>query len=282
MFMVLVLLAGVMVTAQPVHNTFTSTRIVGSQSNETLRKRILEFRVTHRFGNMADSQAVHTLFGLDEAEDIRIALEYGITDNLMIGAGRSKGAYQRKGIIDAFAKYKLLQQSADGKVPLGITLNLAGGLSTMKRSQDSTKITSFPRFAHRGTYVAQAIITRKFYDRFSLALLPTFIHRNFVLAVEKNDVMAVGVAARFRFYKQFALLVDYSYPVTRFGGADTSQVYNHPLGIGLELETGGHIFTITFINSEGIIEQEFIPQGGSSWLDGQFRFGFTIARKFKV
>lgn len=269
--------------AQPVHNTFTTTRVVSSQSTETLRKRILEFRITHRFGDIAGPLGGwDNWYGFDDARDIRFAFEYGITNELMVGIARDKGAYQRKALIDGFAKYRLLTQTENKSMPVSLALNLAGDISTMNRSSDSTKVTSFPLFAHRATYLVQAIIAHKFHERFSLELLPTFLHRNFVLAVEQNDVFALGAAFRFRFYKMMALLVDYYYPLTPNGGSDPDEVYNHPLGIGFELETGGHVFTLNFTNSEGITENQFIPEGSSNWLDGEFRIGFTIARKFKI
>jgi hypothetical protein len=268
---------------QQVHNTFTTTRVVGSHSTETLRKRILEFRITHRFGDLADSlSGWNNFFGFDDAQDIRYSFEYGITNELMVGIGRCKGAYQRKSIVDAFAKYRLLTQTENNSMPLSLALLATGDLSTMRASSDSTKITSFPKFIHRSTYVVQAILARKFHERFSLQLMPTFVHRNFVLAAESNDVFALGAALRFRFYKQFALLVDYYFPLTPNGGSDSTSTYSHPLGIGFELETGGHVFTITFTNSAGITENQFIPDGSASWLEGEFRFGFTISRKFKV
>lgn len=277
------MLTGVLAVSQPVHNTFITTRVVNSHSPETLKKRILEFRITHRFGDMAGQQGGwENFYGFDDAQDIRIALEYGLMDNLLLGIGRNKGAYQRKQLVDGFAKYRALTQTQDNRMPVSLAFLLSGNISTMKSSGDSTKVTSFPKFAHRTTYLIQAILARKFHERFSMQLMPTFIHRNFVLAVESNDVIALGAALRFRFYKQFALLVDYYYPVTPHGGGDADSTYYHPLGIGFELETGGHVFTINFTNSKGILEEEFIPQGSSNWLDGQFRFGFTIARKFKV
>jgi len=271
------------VIAQPVHNTFTSTRILNSHSNETLQKRQLEFRIVHRFGDIAGANGgFERFFGFDDARDIRIALEYGLTDNLLVGLGRNKGAHQRSGILDFFGKYALLRQASDNKMPVSLALHASGNFTAMKRSSDTTVVANFPELAHRFTYATQLIVTRKFGERLSLALLPTFVHRNFVLPRESNDAIALGGGLRFRVFKHLAVLVDYYYPFTQNGGQDTTVTYYHPLGIGFELETGGHIFLINFTNSMAITEAEFIPNSPANWAEGEFRFGFTIARKFKI
>lgn len=274
---------GIVLVGQPVHNTFTSTRILNSHSNETLRKRQLEFRITHRFGDIAgDNGGWDNFYGLDNAADIRTAFEYGVTDDFMVGIGRNKGPHQRGSIFDIFGKYALLRQTEDNKRPLSLALQLNTGWSTMTKSDDTTKVANFPKYAHRFTYLAQLILTRKFGERFSFALLPTFVHRNFVLAKEENDVLALGAAFRLRITKPLAVLIEYYYPLTENGGMDTATTYQHPLGIGFELDTGGHIFLINFTNARAITENEFIPNGDADWTEGQFRFGFTIARKFRI
>ena len=73
-----------------VEDTYLSTRIVNGHSIETLKKGTLEFRIEHKFGDAAgELGGINTLYGLDNATDIRFAFEYGLTNNLMIGAGRS-------------------------------------------------------------------------------------------------------------------------------------------------------------------------------------------------
>src|SRR5262245_36930551 len=68
--------------------TFKSTKIISAQSNETMKKRNLDFRVGHLFGNVGNESGggVHTLYGLDQSNDIRIAFDYGITNRFMVSA----------------------------------------------------------------------------------------------------------------------------------------------------------------------------------------------------
>ena len=72
--------------------TFKTTRVINAHSIETVRKGALDFRVSHRFGNIADSSFGHSFFGLASATDVLIAFEYGITDRLQVGIGRAQGA----------------------------------------------------------------------------------------------------------------------------------------------------------------------------------------------
>jgi hypothetical protein len=110
-----------------VEQTFQSTRIVSGHSVECLRKGVLEFRVEHRFGDLAGSGGgVQTWFGLDNSSDIRLAFEYGITDHLMVGVGRSKGAgAPYRSLLDGFAKYRILQQRKKG---MPVSLAVSGSM----------------------------------------------------------------------------------------------------------------------------------------------------------
>src|SRR6267154_6132981 len=91
---------------EPVIATFKSTKIINVQTNETNKKRNLDFRVTHLFGNMGSESGggVHDLYGLDQSNDIRIAFHYGISDKLMAGVSRAK----RDENLEGELKYKLI------------------------------------------------------------------------------------------------------------------------------------------------------------------------------
>jgi hypothetical protein len=264
-----------------VPSIFTSTRIINAQSTETLPKKTLDIRISHRFGDIAGKTGGHeTFYGLDNATDIRIGLEYGITDDLMIGLGRNKG-FQLRQIFDGFAKYRILHQRVDNKIPVSFTVVANAAISTMTASLDSSSISFFPDFKHRLTYSIEAIIGRKFCNWFSLAILPTYVHRNYVPFGDENDLFALGFGARIKLAKHYAIVIDYTHPFSKYR-KDNSDMFFDPLGIGLEMETGGHVFHINFTNSAAIIPNEYIPYTRKSWLDGEFRLGFTISRKFKV
>jgi hypothetical protein len=259
---------------EPVIATFKSSRIILSHSSEVLKKYNLDFRVTHRFGDIAgNAGGVNTFYGIDNAADIRIAFEYGISDRLTVGFGRNKIDQT----LDLHLKYRILQQTTNNKVPLTLTFLYGTGFIPYHVTTDIYDV-----YAHRFSYVYQAIIARKFSDGFSLEVLPTLVHRNYVpVAKDENDIYALGTAGRLKLTKRFGIVADYYYIHSAYRKANSS-IYKNPLGLGVEIETGGHVFSLNFTNSTGIIENNFIPNTTSSWLRGEFRFGFNISRMFTL
>jgi len=272
---------------QPVIGTFKSTRIIMGHSNETLKKHELDFRVAHRFGDIGGSfGGGKTAFGLDNSTDIRIAFEYGITDDLMVGISRAKGSGDLSQVFEGLAKYRVLKQTTDNQVPVSLSVFGNVTLSTMTSSADETAVSHFEEFTDRMTYVAQAIIARKFGDRLSLTLSPTYVHRNRVGYMDMNNMFALGGSGRIRLSKRLAFIAEYYYPFRSQSSKDYYKAqgieFFNPLGAGLEIETGGHVFSVNFTNSTAILENQFIPETRASWLQGQFRWGFNISRRFSL
>jgi hypothetical protein len=262
-----------------VEDTFYSTRIINGHSTETLRKGVMEFRVEHRFGDIAgDAGGVQTMFGFDNSSDIRIALEYGLTRDLMIGFGRSKGTgAPYKSLLDGFVKYKILAQNKIGS-PVTISALTTSSFSYMKASSDISQVNAFPKWQHRLAYTAQLNIARKFNDRISLALIPTVVHRNYVAADDLNTLFSIGGAARFGINSKMAILLEY-YQVVQ--NKDVRGTNTNSFGIAFEWITFGHNFTVNVTNSKGFGETQFIPYTFEKWSKGQFRLGFCIGRKFE-
>lgn len=262
-----------------VKNTFYSTRIINGHSVETLRKGVLEFRVEHRFGDIAGSDGgIQTMYGFDNSSDIRLAFEYGFTDKLMAGFGRSKGTgAPYRSLLDGFVKYKVLVQQKVG-VPFSLTANASTSYSYMKASSDSSQVNSFPKWQHRMAYSLQLNFSRKFSDRISIAIIPSLVHRNYVAQDDVNTMFALGGAMRIGLTSTTALLLEYYHGFT---DDDFRSGYKNSLGIAFEIITFGHNFTINLTNSKGFGETQFIPYTYSDWLKGQFRLGFCIGRKFE-
>ena len=259
----------------PVTATFKTTRVILSHTNETVKKYNMDFRVSHRFGDFAgDNGGSETLYGLDNASDIRIAFEYGVTDRLTAGFGRNKIAQ----LLDFYLKYKLVEQTTDNSTPVSVTLFTSSGLTPRRVESDIYDV-----YAHRISYVTQAIIARKFSSNLSVEILPTWLHRNYVSDFrDENDNFAIGIAGRYKFTKRFGIVADYYFVNSDFRQNKTNDTFYNPLGLGIEIETGGHVFSINFANSEGIVENNFILETRSSWLKGGFRFGFNISRMFTL
>lgn len=268
------------VTDEPFEpKTFSSTRIICGHSVETLPARTMEFRIEHRFGDMFGSNGgAQNMFGFDNLADIRIALEYGVTKDLMIGLGRSKGtASPYRSLLDGFVKYRILRQGK--KSPISLT-GIAGLTFTyMNASSDISQVNHFPKVSHRFAYFTQLNASRHFGEILSVAVMPTLVHSNYVAANDQNDLFAVGAAARVKLNGRFALIAEY-YHTFASDGFRPNDIYKRSLGLALEWYTFGHNFTINLTNAQGIGETQFVPYTTSDWLKGQFRLGFCVGRKF--
>jgi hypothetical protein len=250
-----------------VTSTFKSTRIVNGQSIENVGAGVLDFRISHRFG--AISQGGYNLFGLDQAT-MRIGLDYGIIPRLTVGVGRSTFEKQ----YDAFLKFKILQQQTGEKnIPVGISYVVSSMFKTIKEA--STTYT--PYLTDRLSFAQQILIASKLNDYLSIQLSPTLVHYNLVDSAKiPNDFKSLGISSRFRVSKRVNLTSEYYIRFDKLAG------YYNPLSLGVDIETGGHVFQLHVSNSKGMTERTFINETTGSWLDGDLCFGFNIVRAFSV
>lgn len=247
---------------------FKSTRIINAHSIENVSAGVLDFRILHRFG--AVNGGLYELFGLDQA-NMRMSYDYGITDRLQVGVGRSNIGKQYDGLV----KYKILRQST-GAVNMPISMSWVSGaiISSLRWSNPDRE----NLFSSRMSYYHQLLIARKFNDKFSLQLSPTMVHRNLVATrTEPNDIYALGVGGRVKLNNRIATTFDYFYVLP---GQLPNQ--NNSLSLGIDIETGGHVFQLHFTNSRGLNEQQFITGQNGQWGKGDIHFGFNLSRVFTI
>jgi hypothetical protein len=248
--------------------TFKGTHIVNSQSVETPGQGTLAFLIQHRFGTL--NSGAYEFFGLDQAQ-LRLSFEYGVNNRLTLGLGRSS---QEK-TFDGFVKYRALRQTSGPRpMPLSVTLLASTAITTLKFSQTQDRNTP-----SRLSYAYQVLLARKFSSSLSVQLMPTLIHRNYVAtAAEENDVYAIGGGLRQKLTKRIALTADYFYLLP----GNTADNFRDAIGVGVDIETGGHVFQLHFTNAQGMVEKFFVPQTIGNFFDGDIYFGFTVARNFTV
>lgn len=252
-------------------NAFKSPRVINGHSMEMLDAGALDFRILHRFGKI--NQGFYDMFGLDNAS-MRMGFDYGITSNLTVGIGRSTSRKE----LDGFLKYRVLWQSKGAK-SMPVSLVLVGGITHNGLKDPFINLEIEPNFARRSAYYTQAIIGRKFSEKFTAQLVPTWLHRNLVEnELESNDMVALGVGLRYKFVKRVALVLDYYYAFNRFPEDPT---YN-PTSIGFDIDTGGHVFQLHFSNAVGMNERAFLTDANGSWLNGEIQFGFNLSRVFQL
>lgn len=273
-------------TSNKVSATFKSPKLINLQTNETIFKNELDFRVDHRFGDIAgQGGGIKNFFGLDQSTDIRIGFDYGISDDLSVGIARAKGAGLATQLYEGNLKYRLLSQTTDNKMPLSITLFGSTTISAVKASTDPTSAIAYSNFQDRLVYVVQAVFARKFSSNFSMLVMPSYVHRNFTVFGDQNDLLALSVGGRIKITKRMAFVADYTLPFRddtkkAYLESISGNKYYNTLGAGLEFETGGHVFHLNFTNAAAIQESQFITDTNTSWTKGQYRWGFSISRRF--
>lgn len=248
---------------------FKSPRVINSHSIEFLNPGTMDFRILHRFGQL--DQGYKNFFGLDQAS-MRMGFDFGILHNLMVGVGRS--TYRKE--LDAFIKYAPMRQSK-GPWSSPVTVAFVSGMTMDGLPWADPNRKNF--FTSKLAYYFQAIIGRKFSEGFTLQVAPTMVHRNLApLETDPNNIYAVEVGGRLKLSKRIAFTWDYSHVV--MGMPDSG--YSHPLSVGFDIETGGHVFQLHFSNSTGMNERAFITETTGRWDKAEVRFGFNLSRVFQV
>ena len=248
--------------------TFKTTRLITGQSVENLSAGVLDVRINHRFGAL--NSGLYNLFGLDNAS-MRMGFDYGITNNVMVGIGRS--TYQKT--FDAFIKIKILRQST-GAVNMPITLSYVPNIAVNSLKQFTTPK---PAFGNRVSYVQQLIIGRKMSKNLSLQIMPTFIHHdNISFTHTKQNSFVIGVGGRQKISKRVTINAEYYYQLESTKSPNATNV----LSLGFDIETGGHVFQLHFTNSAGMTEKSFISETTGRWDKGDILFGFNISRVFTI
>ena len=252
----------------PVQATFKATRIVNSQSVELPRFKILEFMVQHRFGKVENG--FYDLFGLDEAA-VHYDLKYGLHERLAFGLGRSSW----KKTYDIMAKTKLMRQmEGQGKTsPITVVLFFNMGINTLRKDAIVKD-----NFANRVHYLQQLIIGRKFNERVSLQVSPTWIHKNLVPTYQdEHNLFSTSLGGRIKVTKRYTISADISFPL-----GSRPENYKNGWGLGFNIETGGHVFQLILTNAQGGYEGAYIEDAYGSLSTGEVYLGFNITRVFSL
>lgn len=259
---------------EPVGATFETTRVINGQSIEMTGKGVLDFKISHRFGSV--NGGVGQFFGLDGAVT-QLGFDYGVTKWLTIGVSRS--TYDKE--YEGYVKGRILTQTEDNHIP--VSLDYVGAISCTSNTAPDLGVGVDYAFSNRLCYVNQLLISRKINNRFSLQLMPTIIHYNIVdLDVQPNNVIAVGAGGRVKLSNRFSVNVEYYYQIPGTDLSVTSNKTHNSLSVGVDIQTGGHVFQLFFTNSSAITERAFVGQTTDSWSKGQIHFGFNISRIFQI
>lgn len=243
---------------------FKAMKIGNLQSTKVAAKGDLYMYVSHRFGTLKDG--ISTFFGFDNA-NTKIQFVYGVFDGVQLGISRES---LRK-TYAVSAKFKLKEQN--NKFPMSVV----GYTTANINSEVSTDRYPYIKFGDRVSYASQLLISRRINSKFSVELAPTFVRQNLVYEQEQqHNQFALGAGGRMKVSKRMSINLDYVYNISRYD----ESIYNNPLTIGLDIETGGHVFQLLFSNAQSTNEPGFISNAEGDWSDGDIFFGFNIVRVF--
>lgn len=252
--------------------TFKATRILNGHSIERTHEGQLDFRISHRFGRI--NEGAYEFFGLDQAH-IHLGFDYGIKDWLMVGIGR--GTFEKT--VDGLAKFIVFRQSSgERSMPVSVSFMTGMYVNGLQWSEPDLDID----FKYRLSFAYQFLVARKFSPGFSLQLTPSYYHQNLVqTAQDPNDIFAIGAGSRIKLSKRISFNAEYFYLFKPDNENLSTAIYN-PLSLGIDIETGGHVFQIILTNSVGMTENAFLGHTTGNWLDGDIHIGFNISRMFQL
>ncbi|MFM2267056.1 MAG: hypothetical protein RL757_497 [Bacteroidota bacterium] len=262
-------------TTEYAEYAFKTNRIINLHSIENTAHGVMDFKISHRFGTV--DNGLYDLFGIDQATQ-RFGMDYGVTDNFQIGWNRNSVAKA----YDGYLKYRILRQST-GKRNMPISLSAFAGMAIETSNWSDPTRTNY--FSSRLIYSYQLLIARKFNDIFTLQLTPTMIHRNLAPAGEKSDVYALGVGGRIRLTRRITFNAEYIWNLPNQLQKTDGQleaVKFDPLSVGVDIETGGHVFQLHFTNATSMSEYGFVTRTTDDFFKGKIRFGFNVSRVFTI
>jgi hypothetical protein len=249
------------------YGTFKGTSIINGQSVEVPGESDLHFVVNHRFGAL--NQGIYDFFGVDQATT-RFGFEYGLKNIASVSIGRN-GIEKT---YDTGVKIRLLRQQTGLKnIPFSLSVYSAVYVKTLKwEYPDQNNL-----FSSRLSYATQILIARKFNQKFSAQISPTYIHKNLVpLPKDQNNIYAIGFGGRYKLSRKISVNGEYFYLLP----GETANNFVNSLSFGLDLETGGHVFQLQFTNSQAMFARGFVTETTGEWSGGDIYFGFNLYRVF--
>ena len=244
---------------------FKGLKVINFESTKLVAKKGFNFIVSHRFGTVKNG--FQNLFGLDEAVT-HLNFVYGLSDNINISASRSSN----QKIYEVATKFRLVNQQA-GKIPLTVV----GYTSVLANTSLDTDNLPKLEFRHRLSYVAQLLVSRKMNNNLSLILSPTFFHDNYLTDdFQENSQYGIGFGGRYKLGKRWSLNMEYGVHLNR----SENSLYKNPFSIGVDLETGGHVFQLLFTNSQSMNTNGVFGTSTGEWGESDVYFGFNLARSF--
>lgn len=88
----------------------------------------------------------------------------------------------------------------------------------------------------------------------------------------------MGFGGRLKITRSVALTTEYYYRV----GVPSGNPYYNPVGFGIDIETGGHVFQLVMTNSRGLTERAYLTETTGNFFAGDISLGFNVTRTFQL
>jgi hypothetical protein len=253
--------------SQEVDLTFHAPRHINLLTVEPLDKKTLHFAIMHTFGTL--DGGLRNLYGLDNGAVIQFSFEYAFSDNFSLGAARQ--SWDK--IYNLYGRYHVLKQTQDNAMPLSLSFMGGAGVNT---SDYTFLAESNPNFAERSSFSFQLMAARKFSDKVSIQVSPMmayFIDPNpiFLIEGDQNLYLALGLSGKYKITGKSSLTLQWI--------PNLNNDLRNNLGIGIDLEAGGHVFQMYFVTSQ-MLNEQYLLAGGNGVPGEQFRLGFNVNRVF--
>jgi len=262
---------------------FNSTKIINMQSTEIVTPGVLQFMISHHFSNIwnkdGGSQNIAQLFGLNSGvAHTYLSFDYSPLKFMNLGiaaAGSSK--------YEGWAKFRIIRQQTGAKnIPVTVGWYSLANVNTAKDPENEFT-------GNRFAFMNQLLISRKFSDKFSLQLMPTWIHYNVVPygINNSNEVFSVGLAAKYKARAKMNITFEYARQLNMYENliSKTGALIQYQpdlLSLGIEINTGGHLFQFYIGSTTDASAIDQLSRNNSSIKDGNFAIGFTINRGMNI
>ena len=256
----------------PAKPAFESGLLFDQQTSNMQQPNTLEFVMQHRFGTVENGLS-KDLYGIWGAANIRLGLNYTLFPKLMVGWGTTKF----KKAQDFQVKYNLFRQTRSNSMPVTVTLY---GNWQIDCREDSYFGEEY-QFTNRFSYFSQVIVSRRFTNRISLQVAPSFTHYNMVDSLYEHDKIGLSFAGRYKVSPQTSFIAAVDWPLKIQGIAEYSEFTDPPkpnVCIGAEISTSTHAFHLYFGTSQGILPQEIMMGNQNDFFNKQFLIGLNITR----
>ncbi|NOZ48160.1 MAG: hypothetical protein GXO79_15485 [Chlorobi bacterium] len=252
---------------KPVRSPFNSSLVINNQTVIQPSKGYLEFIIYHRMSGM--DKGISNLYGFYGASNIHLALQYGITNKLMLGFGSEKYSKMQ----ELYWKYKIIQQTRSGSIP--VSISYYGNLVIDAR--DTSNFGSGYKFTNRFSYFNQFIISRKFNKKLSTQFSVAYAHFNAVEEGWYNDIIGTSISGRYKIHNDISAIFEYNLPIPY---KETTKKSKPGFGFGVEIATSTHTFQIFVSQYDEIIPQKNYVFNENEFSKEGIGFGFNVHVKF--